>query len=177
VAGDEAGVTSPGPPARIHVIGGGGSGKTTLARRVADVLGAPHVELDLGADIDEVAGRPAWVTEGIFVFGVEPLLAAADVIVWLDLRWRTARNRIVRRHARLSLTGRNRHRGLRLLRTFLAGQRRYYTAPAREPRGPTDFDAITRAATERLLAPHASKLVHLTRPAQVREWARVVSAR
>ena len=31
---------------RISVVGSSGSGKTTVARRIAEALDAPHVELD-----------------------------------------------------------------------------------------------------------------------------------
>jgi len=31
---------------RISVVGTSGSGKTTVARRIAEALGFPHVELD-----------------------------------------------------------------------------------------------------------------------------------
>src|SRR5438067_1696786 len=33
-------------PRRIVVVGTTGSGKTTTARRIAQIIGAPHVELD-----------------------------------------------------------------------------------------------------------------------------------
>ena len=59
-----------GTSRRIYIIGGGGSGKTTLARRLGPALAIDPVELDLGADLDDLARRPEWIVEGIFVFGV-----------------------------------------------------------------------------------------------------------
>lgn len=161
-------------PFRAHIIGGGGSGKTTLARRLAASVGVPHVDLDVAASITAPDGPGGWVTEGIFLYGTRPLFDAANVIVWLDLPWSVARRRIVSRHVRLSLAGKNPHRGLRLLRRFLQSQRRYYTAEARAPRGPTDWAAITRAGTEELLEPYADKLVHLRTPRHVARWGRTM---
>ena len=158
---------------RIHVIGGAGSGKTTLARRIAHARGVPHVDLDLdlGAAPEPPTDERGWVTEGIFLHGIEPLLDAADAIVWLDLPWRVACTRIVRRHVRLSLTGKNRHRGLRLLWGFLRSQRDYYSSPARVPEGPTDWAALTRASNAQVLANHGDKVVHLRNRRDVRRWA------
>ena len=156
---------------RLHIIGGGGSGKTTLARRLAALHDVPHVELDVADTVAPPDTDGGWVTEGIFIFGVEPLLAAADTILWLDLPWRVAARRIVWRHLYLSAAGRNPHRGLRLLLSFLRGQRRYYVAAARQPTAPDDWDAITRAATHDLLDAHWDRVVVLTRPRQVARWA------
>jgi hypothetical protein len=58
------------------------------------------------------------------------------------------------------------HRRWRLLWQFLRSQRRYYTAPAREPAGPADWDAISRAATARLVRGHEAKVVVLSSPAR-----------
>lgn len=68
-------------PKRIHIIGCGGSGKTTLARQLADVLKAPCYELDhIGYDgqakrsleerlsaVGQIAMQPQWVSEGGFL--------------------------------------------------------------------------------------------------------------
>jgi cytidylate kinase len=152
-------------PQRVHIIGGGGAGKTTLGRHLAAVLDLDLAELDSGTDLGRLARRPRWVAEGIFVYGAGELLRRADLIIWLDLPWRVARRRILTRHLKLTVTGANPHRGWRLLRRFLMSQRRYYTEPAREPAGPTDWDAITRAATARLLDPHRGPCPGAAQPA------------
>ena len=163
-------------PQRIYIIGGGGSGKTTLGRRVARDLGLELTELDGSAGAGERARGSRWVIEGIFVWGTAGWLERADLIVWLDLPWRVARRRILTRHLRLTAAGANPHRGWRLLWQFLRSQRRYYTAPAREPAGPADWDAITRAATARLVREHGDKVVVLRSPREVRRWRRAFTA-
>lgn len=99
---------------RIHIIGGPGSGKTTLAREIGAHLGIEIHELDQiaftgpdyrerplskrAADLDLIARRPAWITEGLFVLWIDNLLAHADIIVWLDhISWRKSVWRIMRR--------------------------------------------------------------------------------
>jgi hypothetical protein len=64
-----------------------------------------------------------------------------------------------------------------LLGRFLMSQRRYYTEPAREPAGPTDWDAITRAATARMLDPHRARVLVLRSPRAVRRWRRALARR
>jgi hypothetical protein len=53
---------------------------------------------------------------------------AADHIIWLDVPWRVARWRIVLRHARASIRGNNRHKGLLKLWRFLQSANRYYSS-------------------------------------------------
>ncbi|HET8680125.1 MAG TPA: AAA family ATPase, partial [bacterium] len=105
---------------RIAVIGTTGSGKTTLARQLAQRLGAPFVEEDalawgpnwtmaprdvLRQRIADALSGTAWVVDGnMFSLG-HPNLQMADTVVWLDLPlsvilwrlvWRSVR-RIARR--------------------------------------------------------------------------------
>ena len=63
-------------PRRILVAGVSGVGKTTTARRIADVLAVPHTEIDalfhgpdweprptFVEDVDRFTSEAAWVTE------------------------------------------------------------------------------------------------------------------
>lgn len=88
------------------MVGSSGSGKTTVARELADRLAAPHLELDsvfhlpgwkqldretFHERVRGFAAGPRWVIDGNYVSqGVAHLVwARADTIVWLDLpRWR-----------------------------------------------------------------------------------------
>jgi len=100
---------------RIHIIGPPGSGKTTLAQRLASSLQLPLYELDYIAweegypeterpleirlrDIRHIATQPAWITEGVFLTWIDELLRSADYIVWLDVPLRlTLRQTLFRR--------------------------------------------------------------------------------
>jgi adenylate kinase family enzyme len=106
---------------RISVVGNSGSGKTTMARALADRLGLTHVELDavfhqpgwteLPADVfraqvaqrlDASGGR--WVTCGNYRVVNETVWQRADTIVWLDLPRRTVMRRVMTRTARRVVT-------------------------------------------------------------------------
>lgn len=105
-----AGDPLPCRPSRILLAGTSGSGKTTVAGRVAAILGIAHVELDslhhgpqwtpraeFLADVDTFSSGPAWVTEWQYA-QARPLLAdRADLVVWLDLPRRTVMRQVVAR--------------------------------------------------------------------------------
>ncbi|MCW2526628.1 MAG: adenylate kinase [Pseudonocardiales bacterium] len=88
-----------------------GAGKTTTARRVADLLGLPFYEMDalaigpgwstppdLGERVHSIAATPGWVFDS---WGYEPvrdvMWAAADTILWLDFSYLVVMRRILRR--------------------------------------------------------------------------------
>lgn len=102
---------------RVHIIGGPGTGKTTLSRQIAALLDVSVFELDeiagagpapafrmqrslarRVAEVEWIATLPGWVTEGSFLGWIEGLLRAADVIVWLDIPASVALQRVAVRH-------------------------------------------------------------------------------
>ena len=158
----------------MHILGGPGSGKTTLAAQLSRRLGVTAYDLDAvayergagrkrdlasrRADAERIAHTFGWVTEGIYLWWCRPLAENADRIVWLDVPWRTAVYRILRRHIALSLAGTNRHPGLTRLARFAWSTRHYYLSPP-APRADDDDDgAITRAATAIWLRSYAGKV-------------------
>ncbi|HLY94583.1 MAG TPA: hypothetical protein VKP14_07030 [Gaiellaceae bacterium] len=98
---------------RVVVIGGSCAGKTTVARRLAEILGVPHIELDalhFGPNWSEAsaellqdrvraaldAAADGWVVDGNYFGKLGPLvLDRADTIVWLDVPFRTVCRRVL----------------------------------------------------------------------------------
>jgi hypothetical protein len=166
---------------RIHIIGGPGSGKTTLAKRIATQFHIPCYELDtigweggVGTErpleirlynIHQIAAQPDWVVEGSFTGWTDELFRAAGCIVWLDLPWHIAAWRIVIRHMRASLAGTNRHRGFFKLLRFLGHSRVYYFS--KDPAiGHSRMIAVNHLATFR------DKVICCRRPSEVEEFFR-----
>jgi dephospho-CoA kinase len=101
---------------RIHIIGGAGSGKTTLAKEYSVKYDIPHFELDDIMWVDAAARekRPEkerderlrqainsehWLLEGIFWLDwVIPSLERAEKIIVLNIPARTRHIRVIKRH-------------------------------------------------------------------------------
>jgi multidrug resistance protein, MATE family len=84
---------------RIAILGGGGAGKSTLARRLGQALGLPVIHLDrlvfgpgwvrrdadaLRADLSQAIEPGSWIVEGTYAEASEITLPAADLVLWLD---------------------------------------------------------------------------------------------
>ena len=98
---------------RVEVIGPSCSGKSTTARRLAEILGVPCIELDAlhhdagwaeaSAEVLQQRVRAAleaapdgWVVDGTYFGKLGTLvLDEADAIIWLDIPFRTAIRRVL----------------------------------------------------------------------------------
>ena len=104
---------------RVSVVGCPGAGKSTLARRLATLLGVPYVELDaifhqpdwedmprdeFRARVGDVAGTDAWVVDGNYTVVRDLVWARADTAVWLDLPRPVVMRRVVARTIRRAVT-------------------------------------------------------------------------
>ncbi|RNM16013.1 AAA family ATPase [Nocardioides pocheonensis] len=100
-------------PQRVLVNGSAGSGKTTLARALAERLDLPHTELDglfhgpgwtpraeFLDDVRALAASDRWVTEWQYGDARPLLLERCDLLVWLDLPRRVSMWRVTRRTLR-----------------------------------------------------------------------------
>ncbi len=98
---------------RLAVVGPGGSGKTTLSKRLAALLDANHVEIDAlwhgpnweNCTPDELRERVVaatagdnWISDGTYhsIIG-DTVLERAETIAWLDLSVARTMWRLVRR--------------------------------------------------------------------------------
>lgn len=106
---------------RIIIVGSGGAGKSTFARRLGDILGIPVTHLDtifwkpqwqaisrdeLIAAQQHIINTPTWIIDGNYSSTLDQRIQAADTFIFLDMpRW-LCLYRILRR--RIQYHGRSR---------------------------------------------------------------------
>jgi adenylate kinase family enzyme len=183
-------------PKRIHITGGPGSGKSWLAKRLAQSRGVDYIDLDgrmltikplnvvidqqhefdafitaRDDDLEEATRAEAWVSDGSFVGVSKVAFERADLVVWMDAPRHVALYRIVARHVKAELQRNNRFPGWQRLFLFWRWSVRFYAN--RNPHGLNVWGTPnTRAFTREVVAPYASKLVVVRSRREVRELLR-----
>jgi adenylate kinase family enzyme len=191
-------------PSRIHIVGGPGSGKTTLARTLASSLDVPNYSLDTIAfegsefklrpletrlrEIHEIASSPGWVTEGMWLGWTDELFHTADAIVWLDhVPTYVAGWRMVTRFVRGGLQEIRRQpwsrkftrihdfsRNIRLFACAFQSGMQFYRISSSSVAAHGESRAITRAETARDLLAHKARVVHCRHERDITSFLRSI---
>lgn len=104
---------------RIAVLGTTGSGKTTVARRLSQLLGSPHVELDalrwgpnwtetpddvFRERVSRALAGDSWISDGNYGIARDLVWPRATMAVWLDYPFRVMMGRLLSRTLRRGIT-------------------------------------------------------------------------
>jgi adenylate kinase family enzyme len=112
---------------RVFIIGTMGSGKTTLAKKIANKLKIKPNSLDdvywttkytrkrnsakRERIVKNIIKNKKWVIEGVFQSWVGEIAQKADLVIWLDLHPNILTWNILKRFVKNTLTGKEKERG------------------------------------------------------------------
>lgn len=104
---------------KILVVGANGSGKTTFAQKLSQILSINHHELDniywkpdwqeskneeFRSKVDEITLSPSWIIDGNYPRNQDLTIGRAETIVWLDVPYFKMLYRITKRSIHRILT-------------------------------------------------------------------------
>jgi adenylate kinase family enzyme len=167
---------------RIAVVGTTGSGKTTMARRIAQRLAIKHVELDalhwgpnwtpapterFREHTAQALNGDTWVVDGNYSKVRDIVWSRADTIVWLDYPLLVILGRLVSRTLRRVITreelwqGNHEH----FAAQFASRDSLFLWALRTYPRRRREYPALLQRPEHAHLA-----VVHLRSPRDARDW-------
>ena len=171
---------------RVSVIGTTGSGKTTFAAQLAQVLGVRHIELDAlswepdwqTVSTDELRSRVAtaidgdgWVVDGNYSSVRGLVWDRIDAVVWLDYAWPLVMSRIIRRTIRRLVTRELCCNGNREnIRRVLSRDSIIVWALRTYRRHRRDYPALLNALEQKGVQP-----IRLRSPGAARRWLRSIA--
>lgn len=118
---------------KIVIIGNSGSGKTWLAKHLANTIQASLIHLDelfwgdngfekrrpheeVSQLIENSFENHSWIVEGVFGSLAERYLPQSDLLIWLDMDWELCKQRLIQRGSESHHMGREQSElGLRKL--------------------------------------------------------------
>ncbi|MDA1280933.1 MAG: hypothetical protein O3B95_13020 [Chloroflexi bacterium] len=176
---------------KIYITGGGGSGKTTLARRLAGATGIPCFELDaiLWTDsktgervpsserqrlIGEIASRPSWIADGVYVGWAQEIWNTADLIIYLDPPLKLMLWRIFWRHLKAEIARNNRHPGWRKLFRFMKFVAQSHRSPETGDIDDDRDEILTRAKINAKVNQHRDKALVIERKVDIDEILAII---
>jgi hypothetical protein len=137
----------------------------------------PRTDLERQMAVDDILASSGWIAEGIHLGWTDPLLEAADLVIWLDhVSWPAAGGAILKRFITGSLAEARRQKGVRRflrwrdyvarLRELVAAlpQARAYHTQSTPGGASTD---ASRAATADRLSRLGPKVVHCRSSADI----------
>ncbi|HYV21153.1 MAG TPA: hypothetical protein VEN31_00710 [Candidatus Bathyarchaeia archaeon] len=179
---------------RIYIVGGPGSGKTSMGLSLSRRLGLPLLQLDemwvrlFGTDADggvaaatrefrkslvaDYVSRRAWVIEGAEPPFLDAFADVSDLIVWCDVPFIVAASRMIRRHVIADLRRNNRYPGYPRLYGFLRSVRGRYVATPQPADGP--WTKWTRAQVAGGVGRYEHKVVRIGIGSAERSLATIV---
>ncbi len=167
---------------RIIITGTTGSGKTTLARQLAERLALPHIELDalywepnwtpaapevFRARVAQALSGDTWVADGNYSSARDLIWSRADMLIWLDypfplILWRICKRGLARSLKRVELWHGNRET---LHTAFFSPNSLWLYALKTHFRRRKEYPAV-------LAAPEHAHLtvIHLRSPHATQDW-------
>ncbi len=171
---------TPGP--RIVVVGTSGSGKTTIAKWLADLIGAEHIELDalhwgpnwteapieaFRQRVAQALASPTWVVDGNYHKVRDLTWGQATTLVWLDyslpvVLWRLVWRTVTRVFKREELWNSNRET---FQNAFLSRNSLFFYAISSQGRQRTAYPQVLKNSEYAHL-----QIIHLRSPKETNQW-------